>query len=212
VRAALVAIAVTLLFAAPAAADTFTVTTGADGSGQCPAARLPCTLRTALGLAGQNEPGPLDTIILSPTINVFAVGSPQLSVPANVTIIGAGADLSAIQGDGKSNRVMTVVAGALVTLKNVTVKDGAALSDSDPSGGDILMAYGANLLLDHVRVTHGVALRGGGIATQGGGKLEIRNSLIDGNEARPGSQVTVADGGGILSRSVSNTASPRRCR
>ena len=51
-------------------------------------------------------------------------------------------------------------------------------------GGNLFLDSGANLLLDHVRITRGVALQGGGISMVGGedGQLEIRHSLIDTNE------------------------------
>jgi hypothetical protein len=183
-----------LLVATPASAARYDVNTTTDGT-TCDATT--CSLRGALILAARSNEG--DTINLVDLSGApYQVTQGELSVPPDVEIFGLGADLTAITGDGKSSRVFRVRARAQVRMANLTIPGGAALTDTDPAGGNVLLENGGNLLLDHVRITRGVALRGGGIAARGG-VLEIRHSLIDNNEARASQQTTTADGGGILS-------------
>jgi hypothetical protein len=194
----LLATALALLLAAqPASAAVFNVNTTAD-NGTCD--DTTCSLRGALISASRTKEG--DTINLVDLSGApYQVSQGQLTVPADVGIFGLGADLTTIAGDGKSSRVFRVLPGAQVRFANLTIAKGAALADTDPFGGNVLVESGGNLLLEHVRITQGVALRGGGIAARGG-MLEISHSLIDGNEARASSATTAADGGGILSAPV----------
>ena len=75
-------------------------------------------------------------------------------------------------------RVFHIQFGGMNRISGVTIKRGAALNEQDGYGGNISMDHGANLTLDHVRVTSGVALHGGGIATGGGGDT-IVGGLVD---------------------------------
>ena len=204
IRAVLAAFAAFLLLAAPATAATFNVTTTGDTGGACPPnPRLPqCTLRVAL----QNAANTSETDTINLPAGGYAVTQGALAIPGGTSIIGSGADVTAIDAGGRS-RVFTV-SGTGNIIANVTVSGGSALDEQDGGyGGNILANYGAGLTLNHVRVTGGVALHGGGIATSSSGSsggVSIVNSLIDNNEARVSAsgQTTSAEGGGVLVRAI----------
>src|SRR3954447_1345290 len=145
--------------AAPAQAATFTVNGTADSTtGTCDATTC-TTLRAALGAAAKAS-GP-DAISLPVTLRQapYRVTAGALTVDSEVTITGASAATVAIQGDGKSSRIFDVATAQKVGISHVTIANGAATAAADGTGGDILVEQGANLTLDHVRVTGGTALR-----------------------------------------------------
>jgi hypothetical protein len=192
IRAAGLAVVIALIAAAPAAADTFEVTTFNDGTGACPAATAACTLRTALTAAAGTSGSdvihvPAGTYALNPQFGALNVNT------NGVTIQGDGADKTFIEGNASSRVFSIAVEPKVVAMTKLTVRNGTA-TGTDAMGGNILVNAGAVLVLDHVRVTGGTASRGGGIASQRGG-LSITSSLIDHNTATTGT----ADGGGILS-------------
>jgi hypothetical protein len=185
-----------LATAAPARAATFTVSGVADGAGSCDGTAC-TTLRAALAAASKAA-GP-DTISLpDPGRLPYQVTAGPLPVDSEVTITGSSAATVTIQGGGKS-RIFNVTTASKVAISHVTVKGGAATSTDDGNGGNILVGQGANLTLDHVRVTGGTALRGGGIAMQPASTLTIAQSLIDHNTATFASGVTSGDAGALLS-------------
>jgi hypothetical protein len=185
-----------LATAAPARAATFTVSGVADGAGSCDGTAC-TTLRAALAAASKAA-GP-DTISLpDPGRLPYQVTAGPLPVDSEVTITGSSAATVTIQGGGKS-RIFNVTTASKVAISHVTVKGGAATSTDDGNGGNILVGQGANLTLDHVRVTGGTALRGGGIAMQAASTLTIAQSLIDHNTATFASGVTSGDAGALLS-------------
>lgn len=93
-----------------------------------------CSLREAIAAAGDGDtilfalPGP------SPwTINLLGALQ-QLSVTHDITISGPGAALLAVSG-ANLVRVMTIQAGATVTLSGLTLRNGEAKSSGDKHGG-----------------------------------------------------------------------------
>ncbi len=160
-----------------------------DGNGECPANRLPCTIRTALAQAAANGTG-LDTINVPAGQYVITVG--ELQITSNVSIVGASAATTTIQADVKGFRVFNLLAEHIAGIAHMTLTDGVA---SGGLGGDLLVGGGATAVLDHVRITNGKAARGAGIGINGGSAL-ISKSLIDTNQATSatGGQT---DGGGI---------------
>ena len=198
-RRALLALAFGLALAAPASAAEFTVTTTADGGGQCPPVRpgTQCTLRAALNASASTGP---DTITVPAGTYRLNVELGELPVDGQVTITGAGAGQTRIEGAG-TTRVFSVT-GQENRFIGLTIAGGREFFDT---GGNVIMGHGAALELDHVRITDGIAARGGGIATGGGGSLIVRHSLIDNNEARFTGQVpSSGDGGGVLMTSTDN--------
>jgi hypothetical protein len=177
-----------LIGAAPAAAEVITVTTEADGQGECTAAS--CTLRAALAKAEENDNQEPDTIVL-PTGEYLLSNGALYTGTTNrfVTIRGAGADKTVIRGDGK-DRLLEVGGESVITIEGVTFAFGRA---PDGAGGNIFSNQAA-LFLREVRVTAGSASRGAGVAANGG-NLVIERSTIDANHVTPDG---AGDGGGVL--------------
>jgi hypothetical protein len=129
--AAVLAVALLVLAAPAARADTFTVETTADAPGECVAGLCP-TLRAAVTAAGTTPLG--DTIALGTGEYDLTLG--PLALPAGTTVQGQGARATTI----KAAQVADLAAGA-ATLTHLTA-----------SGA--LSSEGA-LTLDHVRATAG---------------------------------------------------------
>ena len=190
--AALVVFLLGILAPARAAAQTFTVTR-ADDVLVCDA-RSGCSLRGAITVANQT-PG-ADAIIV-PTGTYMLGASGALTVSDSVTIAGAGARATIVDGNGAATRQRAfVVSAGPVTIAHMTVQNGGT-SGVDPLFGGNVHNSGS-LTLDHVRLTGGQASSGGGAANEGG-ILVIDHSLIDGNVSTTGG----GDGGG-----VANVGSP----
>jgi hypothetical protein len=197
-RTLLAAVAVTLLLAAPAQAETIVVNQFADlGDPSCPGPT--CTLRAALARAistGNAEP---DEIVLDAgpyTLNSILDMSNAGNAAARITITGRGANQTSIQPRADGNfRVLVTAANASLTLRNLTVRNGR---DVQNPGGNLTVNTNTILNLDGVRVTGGTGVSGGGISGGTGSTMNIANSLIDTNSAPTGT------GGGITSRGTVN--------
>jgi hypothetical protein len=194
VRAVLLTFVALLVLAARASAATFTVSGSGDGSGGCRGAVCP-TLRGALKEAGRVSGS--DTIVLA--AGAHRVSRGQLPVTSDVTITATGAATTAIVGDGRCARIFHVTDGARVTIAHVTIAGGVALARDDGVGGNVLADDGTFLTLDHVRLTHGVALRGGGLGVAGGARVTLSRSLLDDNVAVRAAGGPSGDGGGLIS-------------
>jgi hypothetical protein len=173
--------------AAPAMADTFVVDTSADLAGTtCPQGA--CSIRRAIVAASQVS-GSSNVIVIPQGEFHLDPGLGPLQITSEVSIAGAGARLSVIYA-GSGSRVFQI-AGTSASISHLTVRDGSA-SPTDPHGGNI-KAQSSAVILDHVRVTNGSALSGGGVANRNG-SMVIAFSLIDHNQALTGG----GDGGGII--------------
>jgi hypothetical protein len=178
--APLFAVLALLIQAAPAAADTFAVTTTTDTGDPCSGTSCP-SIRSALVAAGGTD-GP-DTIGVP--AGDYALTGGVLTVDSSVTIDGAGMGATRVFAVS-SNQVFSISAAAVgVTISNLTMADGVG-----GWGGNLVNS--GTLTLDHVRSTSGDASSGGGLANVGG-TMTVTHSLIDDNESlRAG-----ADSGGI---------------
>ncbi len=207
-----------LLTAVRAGAAEFVVTTLADGfDGSCDA---DCTLREAVIAA--NLTAGADSILLSAGTHVLssaganedvsATGDLDLTDPAGVTWVGAGAGLTTVSAAGLGDRVLEVRPGAVGTLQDLTLLGGSAagglggnvrvrgaltLTRVTVAGGSALDGAGAHvdaaasLTLDQARISGNTATgAGGGVLNLG--TLVATASLIDGNGAN--------DGGGVDNR------------
>jgi hypothetical protein len=185
-RLGILAAAITLLTAAPASAETFTVTSTNDG-GVCAGTSCP-SIRAALNAAAQ-FPGP-DTIVVPAGTHQLADqgGTGELDVATDVTIRGAGARVTSVAGSGQGP--VFSIGGGTVTITALTIAGG----DGFQTGGN-LSNSGGTVLLDHVRVTGGRSGQGGGIANTSG-SMTVQSSLIDSNDLSDGD--SSGDGGGIL--------------
>ncbi len=186
----------------PVRAASFIVTDSSDaidtnlGDGVCQTASLTCTLRAAImeanALSGDDTISlPATTFNLSVTGAEDAAASGDLDITSNITINGASASSTIIDGSGISERVFHVLSGN-VTIANVTIRDGNAGSDN---GGGIYMA-GGTLNLNYSRIVSNQASSGAGIAVTGG-TLTINFSSI-GRDFGPNANTAASNGGGLF--------------
>jgi len=198
-----------LWLSVPASALTFTVdsTTDAEdsipGDGVCDegSSNHYCTLRAAIQEA--NAQGGSHTINLSAltytltrsgTDDTARNGDLDIISPAtvNITIIGAGARSTTIDGNGSviADRVFEIHASGEATISGVTVRGG---NISGSFGGGI-SNLGA-LTLNSVTINGNTAeLDGGGVYSSG--TLTITKSTFSGNETT-GDGITAGHGGGL---------------
>ncbi len=125
----------------------------------------------------------------------------DLDILDDLTIIGAGADVTFIDGNGITDRIFHTISGQ-VTISGVTITDGNPPSGADSggifnstnltlidvviaanhapeSGGGIFNASGAALTMSGSTVMENTAVSGSGITNNG--NLSITNSTISGN-------------------------------
>jgi hypothetical protein len=188
-----------LALAGNAGAATFTVTPGPDTPvGQTCTAAGPCSLREAVTSATANG----DTIVVP--AGTYVLTSGQLNVTAGVTIEGAGAGSTTIEGGGStaiggSGQGVVQVAGNTVAavIENLTITGGGA---SNANGGGIDETGPAPLILNTVTVTNNSVTTasggGGGIFSSSG--LTLENSTVSANTATATQSTGNSGGGGIM--------------
>ena len=183
---------------ASAVSETYVVTTTADTfDGTCDA---DCSLRDAISEANANVGH--DTIELPAGTYTTAIDGTDedLNVDGDydilddVTIVGAGSDVTIIDGDGDGDgetdgdeRLFDADAGVALGLVGLTVTGG----DEDGNGGGVDMDEAGVLSLDDVTFDgNNASSDGGGVRLDDGGIIRIENSLFTGNTAG-------SDGGGL---------------
>jgi CSLREA domain-containing protein len=205
---ALLSVAMLLVVPAPppaGAATTLVVNTPADavdvnpGNGQCATGAGTCTLRAAVqeanALAGAD-------IIQVPggTYRLTAFGAAEdaaatgdLDITGPVSIVGAGAATTIVDGNG-SDRVFHLLPAIAdvelpggappdVTLSGLTVRNGFTEDD----GGGIYSLSGGTVILDAFAVIGNTTTADGGGIHTATGTLHVRNgSVVSDNEARSG--------------------------
>jgi hypothetical protein len=180
-----------LAAASPAAAGTFSVTTTAD-TGACESTgsgTWNCgSIRSALESATELTPTEADVVEVP--AGLYQLVNGPLLINSEVTLRGAGARTTTIVAASTERAI--AISGATATISYLTVSGGEATPDTDFFGGNITN-LGGNVLIDHVRVTAGIAYSGGGIANRNGA-MTIQHSLIDHNDALLGG----GDGGGVI--------------
>ena len=131
-----------------------------------------------------------------------ANASGDLDIRSNLTVRGAGADLTRIRGD-RDDRVFDVASPASdVVIEGVTIRNGAGAL-----GGGVLLGAGVNMLIKGVSLTGNATIQGGGVASFG--TLDIVDSVFHANDATTGGAVWSASGSVTSLRNVtldSNTA------
>jgi hypothetical protein len=125
------------------------------------------------------------------TISVAAGLYPEtVTIPLNLTLVGAGADNTIIDGN-QGGTVVTVGAGATVILTGLTIQHGA----TSGNGGGLFNDFGGAVTLTNSRIVSNTATGqnsyGGGIYNDG--TMILTNSTVSGNTAPDGR------GGGIFS-------------
>jgi len=164
------------------------------GDGICATVTGACTLRAAI--MESNSSAGYDTVQVPAGVYVLTIpggGTPDdtcatddLDLLGDLTITGAGTDLTVVDGNG-THRVLDVVYPALAQIVGLTLQHGA----EDVGGGIRVSGY---LVLDHCVVAGNVATEGGGIFVDfpgvNMGTVEIFDSAITDN--------TASNGGGIF--------------
>jgi hypothetical protein len=190
-RVVIAAIAAALGAAAPAHADTFVVNTTADTAGPtgCPSF---CTIRNALSAATANGTAVDDVIQIPAGTYLLTQGSLNVT-SGRITLDGASANETIID-QSLSARVLDISATATV-VRELTLRDGTAAT-----GANVLVGNNpAAATFERVRITGGTASsNGGGIAITGAVRVDLRQSLIDGN----GASTTAGFGGGLYVQSL----------
>jgi hypothetical protein len=140
------------------------------------------SLRAAIAYAN-SHPGP-DTITFDPAIfgtkhrTIRVTGGPLvLTDPATTTIIGPGARLLALKGNGKS-RIFDIHRGSLA-LSGVSITGGRAIR-----GGGIRNDDGTLWLTDVIIRNNSASRSGGGLFTSG--TATLADVVVQGNHARTG--------------------------
>src|SRR3989475_8330214 len=125
-----------LLAVAPAAAATFTVNDPADavdaapGDGRCATAGGTCTLRAAIQEANAHTGAdtimvPAGTYLLTiPGRGEDMAATGDLDIRDDVTITGAGADRTIVDGNGIDRVFEIVNSAAVVAMSSLTIRNG----------------------------------------------------------------------------------------
>jgi hypothetical protein len=216
-------LALLVLLAPAAGAETFTVETTGDTSGNPADCTMPagtCTLRAAIVAAA-----PGDTILLGAgnyenTGNDFTVG-----IDEHVSIVGAGARATTVsEVSGGDGRVFLVEQDARLELTSLTVsgsRDNAGVllfgggnaltatrvtfsgNTGGSEGGAVDGTGGAVTLVDSTVSANSATASGGGLYVDGAaGSLSLTNSTVTGNSAPSGSGIAVAGGQATLTRTT----------
>jgi len=129
--------------------------------------------------------GSNDTITFSSNVTgTITLTGGKLLIDVNMRIIGPGPAILAISGNSAS-RIFQVDVGAVVTITNLTIRNGFV---ADGSGGGILNS--GTLAIDNCRITNNISPDGSGIFTES--QLTITNSSIFSN-----GDVNIGYAGGI---------------
>jgi hypothetical protein len=189
IRTGLLPTALLLTQASAALASTTWYVNGLTGSDSnpCLASQAPCkTIGHAISKSASR-----DSIVIA-----AATYAEHITIASSLNLIGSGASTTIIDG-GRKNRVVTVSTVGVVSISNVTIRNGYAFSgagifnqailtinNSTVSGNE---AFGGFL---------GNPARGGGISNHFG-TLTLNNSTVSGNIARCGFPPCFTVGGGI---------------
>jgi hypothetical protein len=153
-------------------------------------------LRTLMNAAspGDTIVIPAGTIVLTGANNDDVNASGDLDVTKDLTIVGAGAELTIIDGGGR-DRIFEILPGHTAAISGLTMRNGFV--DPDDSGlsfrsGGGLMNRGQVRLAD-VIVAENTSMGGGGIANFTPGALVLTGSTVRDNH----SMGVTANGGGI---------------
>jgi len=155
--------------------EVYTVTTIADTfDGACDA---DCSLRDAI-TAANAAPGSLVQV----PAGVYLIGS-FLQITQDVTVQGAGMDVTIIDGGDLTTTLIINAPSSLVFINDLTIRR---------STGSALASQSTTLELNRVRLSESEnTMIGGGGLLVGSGFVQVNDSVIDANEVR-----YVTEGGG----------------
>lgn len=167
------------------------------GDGVCATASGECTLRAAVqeanALPGPNAINlPAGTYNLTiPGTNEEAAATGDLDVTGDLTLTGAGAATTIIDGD-RLDRILDILPGAALSISRLTISNGFVQSPSiDDECGGAIRNFGSLTMSDFAVSRSQIFFgSGGGICNRG--SLALAKGQVNGNWSVP-------DGGGIWS-------------
>ena len=196
-----------LLFGLPSVtsaspATVYTVNSAADnpdadpGNNVCADSGGQCTLRAAV-MEANAHPGP-DTILLPAlTMTLTIPGGSEdgaltgdLDLTGTVTLQGAGAADSVIEAAGLGDRAVDVLAGAQVSVSDLTIRGGSVPTTGETLGGGVFNS--GTLTLTRVTLARNglgafnLGQNGGGLENAGSAQALLDNSQVISNEAEIG--------------------------
>src|SRR5213594_2586334 len=183
-----------LLAVAPAAAAMFTVNDTADavdaapGDGTCATAGARCTLRAAIQEANAHTGAdtimvPAGTYLLTiPGRGEDAAATGDLDITDDVTITGAGAGTTILDGN-RIDRIFEIVNPAsVVAISSLTIRNGdPGPVTGDTDGGGLYNS--GTLTLSAVVVASNTASVGSGGGISSANDLTLNNCVVSGNTA-----------------------------
>src|SRR6266403_2126742 len=192
-RRFLLTLASLLLVVAPAAGATFTVNDdtadavdAAPGDGRCATAGGTCTLRAAIQEANAHTGAdtimvPAGTYLLMiPGRGEDAAAMGDLDITDDVTITGAGAHTTIVDGNGIDRIFEIVNPASIVAISSLTIRNGDTVAGADADGGGLFNS--GTLTLSNVGVANNTAAgNGGGISSVN--DLTLTNCVVSGNTA-----------------------------
>jgi hypothetical protein len=191
-RLVLCSLLVLALGAARAEAQTFTVSNSSDAD--------PGSLRALVAGAGDGDTVLIPASITSPIV----LTSGAVVIKKSITITGAGASLSVVDGNN-ADRVFDVsddgVTHPAVTIADLTITHGK--TTTLPGGGGVVLRDSDTLHLTRVLVTANSTIGGdaGGGVSDRDGTLTIDHSTISGNTSG-------SDGGGVATITLQVASAP----
>jgi CSLREA domain-containing protein len=190
-----VLVALWLMPSGRALANTFQVTKVLDtNNGTCDGG---CSLREAI-IAANQHPGPDSILVPAGTYVLMQVGQEEnvyagdLDIHDDVTIIGAGAESTIIDGN-RTDRVFHIHGAAVVRMSDLAIQNGVAILNGAHigNGGGIYNDSGT-LTLENCTLSENSATDGGGGIYNAGGTLTLTSCTLSKNSAIYGG------GGGIF--------------
>lgn len=142
-----------------------------------------CSLREAI-MAANTAPG--DDIILVP-VGVYTLALGELGASSDVTVNGAGAASTVIDGNGAS-RVFNITGDVIVTFQDISLTGGRPGLDA----GGAIRNYGGTLTLLNTILANNYAFNGGGGLFTTAGNVTLIGSTVMSNVAE------YSGGAGIL--------------
>jgi hypothetical protein len=151
-----------------------------------------CSLRDAIAYATSGTDTIQFTAALSTGVQVFTLLNDQLIIGADVTITGAGASTTIVDGNA-AGRVLAQNGGTL-TITGMTLRNGNG--DTGGDGGAVL-ANGNALTFNGSVVSGSTANDGGGMIIGGSTTVTLNDTTVSGNTAS-------GSGGGIRNNGILN--------
>jgi CSLREA domain-containing protein len=173
------------------------------GDGLCATSGSQCTLRAAIEEA--NALGGDDAVTLPSGTYTLSLGS-ELAISSNLTLTGAGADITTIQAAATSGsayaRVINITGGT-VTISGVTIRHGN-LADH---GAGIQNAGTLTVTDSTFSENHATNSRhGGAIKNNPGKSLTVSRSTFNGNSSSEGGAIQNRGTATITNRTFSNNS------